>query len=44
MTFWPFKREADIRLFGGGLVKAGLCCDEQLETYIGKLRQGGTLE
>jgi TolB-like protein/class 3 adenylate cyclase/Flp pilus assembly protein TadD len=44
MTFWPFKREADIRLFGGGLVKAGLCCDEQLETYIGKLRQDGTLE
>jgi TolB-like protein/Flp pilus assembly protein TadD len=44
MTFWPFKREADIRLFGGGLVKAGLCCDDQLETYIISLRQGGTLE
>ena len=44
MEFWPFKREADIRLFGGGLVKAGLCCDDQLEVYIGSLRQGGTLE
>ncbi len=44
MTFWPFKREADMRLFGGGLVKAGLCCDDQLETYIISLRQGGTLE
>ena len=44
MTFWPFKHEADILLFGGCLVKAGLCCDEQLETYIGKLRQDGTLE
>ena len=44
MEFWPFKREADIRLFGGGLVKAGLCCDDQLEEYISSLRQGGTLE
>jgi hypothetical protein len=44
MKFWPFKREVDFRLFGGGLVKAGLCCDEQLEVYIGSLRQGGTLE
>jgi hypothetical protein len=33
-----------MRLFGGGLVKAGLCCDDQLEDYIGKLREGGTLE
>jgi tetratricopeptide (TPR) repeat protein len=44
IVWWPFKREADIRLFGGGLVKAGLCCDNKLEEYIGKLRQGGTLE
>ena len=44
MKFWPFKREVDFRLFGGGLVKAGLCCEEQLEVYIGSLRQGGTLE
>ena len=44
MEFWPFRREADVRLFGGGLVKAGLCCDDQLEAYIGILRQGGTLE
>ncbi len=44
MRSWPFKREADFRLFGGGLVKAGLCCDDQLETYIISLRQGGTLE
>ena len=44
MPWWPFKREVDMRLFGGGLVKAGLCCEEQLETYIGRVRQGGTLE
>ncbi len=44
IEFWPFKREADIRLFGSGLVKAGLCCEDQLESYIGRLRQGGTLE
>ncbi len=44
MEFWPFKREADVRLFGGGLVKAGLCCDDRLETYIDLIRQGGTLE
>ncbi len=44
MTSWPFKREVDFRRFGGGLVKAGLCCDDRLETYIVSLRQGGTLE
>jgi len=44
MEWWPFQREADIRRFGGGLVEAGLCCDDQLETYIGRVRQGGTLE
>lgn len=44
MGFWPFKREDDIQLFGGGLVHAGLCCEDQLKTYIGKLRRGGTLE
>jgi len=44
MSWWPFKREVDIRLFGGGLVKAGLCCEDQFEAYIATLRQGGTLE
>ena len=44
MTWWPFKREADIRLFGGGLIKAGLCCNKPFEEYIGRLRRGGTLE
>ena len=44
MEWWPFKREVDIRRFGEGLVTAGLCCDDQLEAYIGRVRQGGTLE
>jgi TolB-like protein/Flp pilus assembly protein TadD len=44
ITWWPFRRETDIRLFGGGLIEAGLCCEKQFEAYIGKLRQGGTLE
>ena len=44
MPWWPFRRETDIRLFGGGLIKAGLCCEDQLEAYIGNLRRGGTLE
>ncbi len=44
MEWWPFKREVDFRLFGEGLIKAGLCCEDQLETYIISLRQGGTLE
>jgi len=44
MEWWPFKREEDIRFFGGGLITAGLCCDEQLEAYIDRVRQGGTLE
>ena len=34
----------NIRLFGGGLVKAGLCCAEKLEEYITNVRAGGTLE
>ena len=29
LEWWPFKREADIRRFGGGLVEAGLCCDDR---------------
>ncbi len=44
MDWWSFKREADIRRFGEGLVKAGLCCEDRLEAYIGRVRQGGTLE
>ena len=44
IEWWPFKREVDIRLFGDGLIQAGLCCEEQLEAYIGRVRQGGTLE
>jgi hypothetical protein len=44
MEWWPFKREVDIRLFGSSLLKAGLCCEEGLEGYIDRLRQGGTLE
>jgi TolB-like protein/class 3 adenylate cyclase/Flp pilus assembly protein TadD len=44
IDWWPFKREVDIRFFGGGLITAGLCCEEQLEAYIDRVRQGGTLE
>jgi adenylate cyclase len=44
MGWWPFKREADIRRFGGALVTAGLCCTELLEQYIERVRQGGTLQ
>jgi TolB-like protein/class 3 adenylate cyclase/Flp pilus assembly protein TadD len=44
MPWWPFRREADVRLFGGGLIKAGLCCEDQFEAYIANLRLGGTLE
>ncbi len=44
MGWWPFKREADVRRFGGGPVKAGLCCAQLLEDYIGRVRLGGTLE
>jgi TolB-like protein/Flp pilus assembly protein TadD len=38
MGWWPFKRETDIRRFGGGLLKAGLCCEERLEEYIERVR------
>ena len=44
MQWWPFKREADVRLFGSGLVKAGLCCEEALEAYIDVIRRGSGLE
>jgi len=44
MSWWPFKREADIRRFGGSLVEAGLCCEKYLEGYIERARRGGTLQ
>jgi TolB-like protein/class 3 adenylate cyclase len=44
MEYWPFWREVDIRRFGGGLIKAGLCCEERLEEYIARVRMGGTME
>ncbi|MCK5361968.1 MAG: tetratricopeptide repeat protein [Gammaproteobacteria bacterium] len=44
MDWWPFRRETDIRRFGGALIKAGLCCAEHLEKYIERVRQGGTLQ
>jgi len=36
--------QAVVRLFDGGLIEAGLCCEDQFEAYIATLRQGGTLE
>ncbi len=44
MSWIPFKRETDIRHFGGALVQAGLCCVELLNQYIKHLRLGGTLQ
>ncbi len=44
MTWWPFRREADMRLFGGGLIAAGLCCEASFEEYISRLWKGGTLD
>nr|WP_302477871.1 tetratricopeptide repeat protein [Ruegeria arenilitoris] len=44
LTRWPFRYEADIRHLGEALIKAGLCCNTDLETYLEKLRKGGTLE
>jgi adenylate cyclase len=44
MSWWPFKRESDIRRFGASLIAAGLCCADRLEHYIEIVRQGGTLK
>ena len=44
MPWWPFRRESDNRFFGTGLLEAGMCCENQLETYLSNLRRGGTLE
>jgi len=44
LVWWPFMFEADMRLFGEGLVKAGLCCEQTLENYIEGVRLGGTLK
>ena len=44
MPWWPFRRESDNRFFGAGLLEAGMCCENQLETYLSNLRRGGTLE
>jgi len=44
LNWWPFRRESDIRHFGGSLIKAGLCCDAILDDYVERLRRGGTLQ
>jgi hypothetical protein len=44
VSWWPFKRESDIRRFDTSLIAAGLCCTDRLERYIKLVRQGGTLE
>jgi len=44
MGWWPFRRETDIRRFGGALIRAGMCCAEHLEEYIERVRRGGTLQ
>ena len=44
MGRWPFKRETDVRRFGDGLAKAGMCCAQFLEDDISRVRLGGTLE
>jgi TolB-like protein/class 3 adenylate cyclase len=52
LEHWQFKREVDNWRFGRGLLKAGLCCEEDdphysrysLKLYIERIRMGGTLE
>ena len=44
LGWWSFKRETDVRRFGGSLIEAGLCCEDLLKQYIENLRRGGTLE
>ncbi len=44
MGWWPFRREADFRHFAGGLIKAGLGDEDELDQRIHILRLGGTLQ
>ena len=44
MSWWPYKRESDIRRFGTSLIAVGICCADRLEDYVENVRQGGTLE
>jgi TolB-like protein len=40
MENWPFKDSAVAKRFGAGLVKAGMCCEHDVEDYVARLRRG----
>jgi tetratricopeptide (TPR) repeat protein len=40
MENWPFKDAGVAERFGSGLVKAGMCCELDVEDYVARVRQG----
>jgi TolB-like protein/cytochrome c-type biogenesis protein CcmH/NrfG len=44
MREWPFRDAAVAKRFGSGLINAGLCCQEEVEEFIDRMREGGLLE
>jgi adenylate cyclase len=44
MREWPFRDAAVAKRFGSGLIKAGLCCQDEVEEFIDRMRNEGLLE
>jgi TolB-like protein/predicted Zn-dependent protease len=44
MREWPFRDAAVAERFGSGLIKAGLCCQDEVEEFIDRLSKEGLLE
>ncbi len=40
MEKWPFKDAGVAERFGSGLIKAGMCCELDVEDYVARVRQG----
>ena len=40
--YHPYARQADAKRLGAGLIKAGLCCEDRLDSYVATMQGGST--
>ncbi len=41
---WPFRDAKIAERFGSGLVVAGMCCRENVDEFIARMREAGKVE